>query len=100
MKYFRLNATRPKDPTYPDMTFYCWHCALMEGVLTSFPDLGADLNVKRIAWPRQRVDLVELLGEDHQSLPVLVLSDGGFIDDKDAILEPLTKRHGYPFRHP
>ncbi|MGV2975190.1 DUF3088 family protein [Roseibium alexandrii] len=100
MKYFRLNATRPKDPTYPDTTFYCWHCALMEGVLASFPDLGADLNVKRIAWPRPRMDLVELLGEDHQSLPVLVLDDCGFIDDKDAILEALTKRHDLPEPHP
>jgi len=89
-----------KDPAYPDTTFYCWHCALMEGVLASFPDLGANLKVKRIAWPRPRPEIVELLGEEHQNLPVLILADGGFIDDKDAILDALTERHGFPLPHP
>lgn len=89
-----------EDPAYPDMTFYCWHCALMEGVLTSFPEIGADLDVKRIAWPRPRAELVELLGKENQSLPVLILDDGGFIDDKDSILEALSERHGFPEPHP
>ncbi len=89
-----------EDPAYPEKTFYCWHCALMEGVLTSFPDLGKDLQVKRIAWPRPRTEIVDLIGEEHQNLPVLILDDGGFIDDKDSILEALTERHGFPFPHP
>ena len=89
-----------KDPAYPGKTFYCWHCALMEGVLASFPDLAGKLSVRRIAWPRPRQELVNLLGEAHQSLPVLVLSEGGFIDDKDAILAALTERHGFPHPHP
>lgn len=89
-----------EDPAYPGKTFYCWHCALMEGVLASFPDLAAELDVRRIAWPKPRQELVELLGEANQSLPVLVPAEGGFIDDKDAILAALTERHGFPFLHP
>lgn len=89
-----------EDPAYPGKTFYCWHCALMEGVLASFPELARQLEVKRIAWPRPRKELVGLLGETHQSLPVLVLAEGGFIDDKDAILAALTERHGFPHPHP
>ncbi|MEO9527963.1 DUF3088 domain-containing protein [Roseibium sp.] len=89
-----------KDPDYPGKTFYCWHCALMEGVLASCPALGAGLNVRRIAWPIPRREVVNLLGEDNQSLPVLVLSEGGFINDKDAILTALTERHGFPHPHP
>lgn len=88
------------DPAYPGKTFYCWHCALMEGVLASFPELAAKLDVRRIAWPKPRREIVELLGEAHQSLPVLVLTEGGFIDDKDAILAALTERHGFPHPHP
>lgn len=89
-----------EDPAYPGQVFYCWHCALMEGVLASFPDLHEKLAVHRIAWPRPRMELVNLLGEAHQSLPVLVLAEGGFIDDKDAILAALTERHGFPHPHP
>ncbi len=89
-----------EDPAYPGKAFYCWHCALMEGVLASFPELADRLDVRRIAWPKPRREVAELLGEDNQSLPVLVLSEGGFINDKDAILAALTERHGFPHPHP
>ncbi|SHL66587.1 DUF3088 domain-containing protein [Roseibium suaedae] len=88
------------DPAFPGETFYCWHCALMEGVLASFPELAARIDVRRIAWPRPRLEIVELLGEENQSLPVLVLEEGGFINDKDAILSALSERHGFPLPHP
>ncbi|MEM9631362.1 MAG: DUF3088 domain-containing protein [Pseudomonadota bacterium] len=89
-----------EDPAYPDKTFYCWHCALMEGVLASFPGLAQKLDVKRIGWSRPRQEVVDLLGEDNQSLPVLVLAEGGFINNKDEILTALTDRHGFPLSHP
>ena len=89
-----------EDPAYPGKSFYCWHCALMEGVLASFPELADRLDVRRIAWPKPRRELADLLGEDNQSLPVPVLAEGGFINDKDAILTALTERHGFPHPHP
>jgi glutathione S-transferase len=89
-----------EDPAYPGKTFYCWHCALMEGVLASFPEPADRLDVRRIAWPKPRREVADLLGEDNQSLPVLVLAEGGFINDKDAILDALTERHGFPHPHP
>ncbi|MES0808059.1 DUF3088 domain-containing protein [Roseibium sp. SCPC15] len=89
-----------EDPSYPDKVFYCWHCALMEGVLASFPELAQKLDVKRIGWSRPRQEIVDLLGEDNQSLPVLVLAEGGFINDKDGILKALSVRHGFPLPHP
>lgn len=101
------------DPAYPGDVFYCWHCALMEGLLTSFPELAARIDVHRIAWPRPRPELVSLLGPDNQSCPVLILAgetadhadvkhngDVAFIDDKDAILRALSDRHGIPIPHP
>lgn len=89
-----------KDPAYPGKTFYCWHCALMEGILASFPDQAAHLDVRRISWPMPRAEIVDLLGAENQSLPVLVLAEGGFLNDKDAILAALTQRHGFPHPHP
>jgi hypothetical protein len=111
----RLFLLRPgfEDPAYPGQRFYCWHCALIEGVLASFPQLAAKLDVERIPGPRPRREVVALLGEENQSLPLLVLADGAisphqtgnhrgraFIADKDAILSALSERHGFPDPHP
>ncbi|MHA0320229.1 DUF3088 domain-containing protein [Sphingomonas melonis] len=101
------------DPAFPNARFYCWHCALMEGVIASFPELAEKIDVLRIAWPRPRNEVVELIGTKNQSLPVLVFADdadaelatgnhGGrlFAEGKDAILDALSKRHGIPLPHP
>jgi hypothetical protein len=111
----KLFLLRPgfTDPAYPNQVFYCWHCALMEGVLASFPDLARRLDVERIAWPRPRRSVVDLIGSPNQSLPVLVLADDApdglhngewngrrFIEGKDAILAALSVRHGFPAPHP
>lgn len=102
-----------EDPAYPGQRFYCWHCALLEGVLASFPALTKRLNVERVAWPRPRQPITGLVGEDNQSLPLLILCDGetsvhqtgiyagrAFINDKDQILAALSERHGLPAPHP
>jgi len=111
----RLFLLRPgfEDPAYPGRRFYCWHCALIEGLLASFPALAEKLDVERIAWPKPRQDVIALVGEENQWLPLLVLADGttsrhqtgshrgrAFIADKDAILAALSERHGFPEPHP
>jgi hypothetical protein len=111
----RLFLLRPgfTDPAYPGQVFYCWHCALMEGVLASFPELAVRLDVERIAWPRPRQAVVDLVGQGNQSVPLLVLGEGGpgdadadshgvvrFIAGKDRILAALSRRHGFPDPHP
>jgi len=115
MERDRLFLLRPgfEDPAYPDRHFYCWHCALMEGVLASFPQLASRLDVERIEWPRPRHRVIALVGEENQSLPLLVLADGGasshltgiyegrtFISGKDEILAVLSEKHGFPHPHP
>jgi Protein of unknown function (DUF3088) len=102
-----------EDPAYPGQRFYCWHCALIDGVLAAFPDLARRIDVHRVAWPRPRREVVALVGEENQSLPLLVLADRpafekptglyagrAFIADKDQILDALSSRHGFPRAHP
>ncbi|KMO28851.1 DUF3088 domain-containing protein [Methylobacterium aquaticum] len=101
------------DPAYPGRRFYCWHCALIEGVLAGFPALAGRLDVTRLPWPRPRQALIDRVGEAHQSLPLLVLAADApdclatrrhgavrFIADMDAILRALHERHGIPEPHP
>jgi hypothetical protein len=115
MQRDKLFLLRPnfEDPAYPGQRFYCWHCALLEGVLVSFPELTEKLDVERIDWPRPRGPIVKLVGPEHQSAPLLVLATdapddlatgrwGGvrFVEGKDAILRVLALRHGVPDPHP
>ena len=115
MKQDRLFLLRQgfEVPAYPGKRFYCWHCALLDGLLASFPDLARRIHVERIAWPRPREDVVSLVGETNQSVPLLILADGetsrhrtgvhkgrSFISDKDKILAALHERHGFPELYP
>lgn len=101
------------DPALPGQDFYCWSCALMEGVLASFPSLGKNLDVRRIAFPRPRDEVIALIGAANQSLPVLILADDApgdlqarfhegrrFVSENMAILDVLHRRHGFPQPHP
>lgn len=105
--------TNFEDPAYPERRFYCWHCVLMEGLLASFPDMAAKLDVERIDWAHPRAALVDLLGLESQNVPILLLADDApdelvtgrhgsyrFIDNKDDILDALVVRYGIPHPHP
>ncbi|MGH6776098.1 DUF3088 domain-containing protein [Brucella tritici] len=111
----RLFLLKPgfEDPAYPGQLFYCWHCALIEGVLASFPALGDRLDIERVDWQRPRKAVIELAGEDNQNLPLLILKNGdrspfetgrheerSLIGDPHKILAALAERHGFPLPHP
>lgn len=101
------------DPTLPGERFYCWHCALMEGILVSFSRLATQIDVLRVDWARPRREVIDLVGTENQSLPLLILGEDSdldaatgtyngrtFIQGKEAILEALSRRHGIPVPHP
>ncbi|QSQ21791.1 DUF3088 domain-containing protein [Pyxidicoccus parkwayensis] len=103
-----------EDPAYPGVSFYCEHCAQLEGVLSYYPQVASGLDVRRIPWQRPRVAVVELVGEHHQWLPLLVLGDGSddhgcktgthegrrFVSGKEAITRWLSARFGIASPHP
>jgi hypothetical protein len=102
-----------EDPAIPGCRFYCWHCVLMEGLLAAFPTMAARIDVERIPWPRPRLAVVNVIGTENQSLPVLVLADDApnglesgrfgerrFVEGKDAILHALSLRYGIPVPYP
>ena len=88
--------------------YYCPECAILEGLLAYFPATRKRLDVRRIDFPRPRPEMVELLGEDNQECPCLILADRAkadglpvqaygdhcFINDHKAIIEYLARNHG------
>lgn len=102
------------DPAHPAVRFYCEHCAQLEGVLGYYPLVASTLQVRRIPWPRPRAEVVALVGEENQWLPLLVLAEGSddhgcatgihhgrrFVSGKDAIARWLAARFDLGRPHP
>ena len=82
-----------------ERVFYCKDCMTIEGLLATFPDRVANIDVVRVPWPRPRAQVVAAIEEDNQNLPSLVW-DGGFVNEIEALLAALHTRHGFPERHP
>jgi len=56
--------------------FFCPHTAALEGFIKFEPQIENLVDVRRIDFQRPRNDIVELLGEENQGSPVLVLPEG------------------------
>ncbi len=101
-----------EDPARPGQLFFCPDCNQVEGVLAANAGLAAAVEVRRVGFARPRAEVIALLGEPNQSLPVLILGDGApppadaqhhagltFVNDTRRILELLAERHGVPAPH-
>lgn len=65
---------------------YCSDSAPVEGVLSFFPQLRQLIDVNYLEFARPRKPLVKALGDQFQSLPVLILAADREL--KDPELEP------------
>lgn len=70
----RLYLLKPGFNDHGDGPFFCSECALVEGMLSFYPELRAKLDVTYVDFARPRPQIVAELGPDHQSAPVLVLA--------------------------
>jgi hypothetical protein len=67
---------------------YCADSVAVEGLLSFVPALRQEIDVHYIDLPRPRAAVVALIGEDNQSIPVLVLAPSSVI--KSADIAPKT----------
>jgi hypothetical protein len=94
----------PKDRLYllkPDFEeggarFFCPECAMVEGMLSFYPQLRDRVDVRYVAYARPRPDIVAELGPDHQSSPCLVVADRGQAAHL-APHVPLREANGHAF---
>ncbi|KQW83852.1 DUF3088 family protein [Brevundimonas sp. Root1279] len=104
------------NPDWFDAEGGPWYCpagAVVEGVLAFYPALRDQLAITYLDHPRPRPPVIELVGEDHQSCPILIL-DGDFdwpeaqtseatgarfLQD-GAIIPYLAARYGIGLPHP
>ena len=92
--------------------WYCNDCATLEGALLANPHWNDRIDVRRIAYPRPRQQIIDLVGPDWQGCPMLVMDkdrapgdaiivgDYAILQDVRAIGRALTSRHGGVGPHP
>lgn len=105
-----------RDPEL-EGTWFCRDCATMEGVLLANPDWAKVIDVRRLPFPRPRQPVIDLIGEENQSMPALVLADAEkapdgakwafvdgverpFLTDTKAITRYLAAAYGGSGPHP
>jgi hypothetical protein len=94
--------------------YYCPHSAQVEGILSFYPILRTQMEVTYLKFARPRQPIVDLIGEENQSAPVLVVGDPGtipkqlkpgsakdksFFSGEEAIAEYLALRYGIGWPH-
>ncbi len=94
MKLDRLYLLKPHFMDGEKGPYFCPGCAQMVGVLEFYPKLKEHLELRYLDSPRPRPELVDLLGEENQSCPVLVLK-GAPTDMPSSI--PVRKAKGHWF---
>ena len=68
-----------------EMTWFCPYSAQVAGFLAYYPEVRATLDVREIDFPRPRQPMVELVGEEHQAAPLLVLAAGAEPDPVSGV---------------
>jgi hypothetical protein len=112
----KLFLLRPdfRDPKVStNQLFYCPHSAMVEGILMYYPQLKEYIDVEYVTFERPRKPIVELLGENNQLCPVLILSDNTpntgkfntfnkllFTNDKFEIASYFSKTYNCGTWHP
>jgi hypothetical protein len=71
MKLDRVYLLKPQFMDEGKGPYFCPHCARLVGMMEFYPALKEELEVRWLDFPRPRAELVDLLGEENQSCPVL-----------------------------
>jgi len=88
-KLFLLKPDFRKEGAGP---FYCPESAMVEGVLSFYPQLRKQLDVVYVDFPRPRTAVIAEIGEAQQGCPVLVLAPGSRVSEAGIAVQESNGR--------
>ena len=80
----RLYLLKPDFLADGGIRQFCSECAMVEGMLSFYPTLRSQVDVRYVGFAKPRPEIVAELGPAHQSSPCLVVAD----PDRAAKLAP------------
>lgn len=95
--------------------YYCPQCAMIEGILKYYPQLEKMVEIHRVNFKRPRRELIDLIGFENQSCPVLIIDktedsstytsyftssgDKLFVNSNELITKYFTEKYGTGILH-
>lgn len=95
--------------------YFCPECASILGIIKYYPQLETMLDIEFVDFKRPRKVIIDLIGEENQSCPVLVIEnhqddhvdlsyfnsygDKLFVNTIDLIAKYLTEKYGIGIQH-
>jgi Protein of unknown function (DUF3088) len=111
----RLYLLKPDFVDNSNGPYFCSGCAQMLGLLEFYPALKPQIEVRWLDFARPRPELIDLLGQENQSCPVLALKESpkglpsnlavhqakgcSFVEGADEIATYLAHVHGIGIPH-
>ena len=92
-KLFLLNPDFQDIKLSAENKYFCPPGTLIEGLLSFYPRLRNELEVHYVDFVRPRPAIIDLIGEENQSCPVLIFDDGTFINEPNDIVRYLAENH-------
>lgn len=97
-------------------SYFCPQCAMIAGIIKYYPQLETVIEIDYVDFKRPRKVIIDLIGEDNQSCPVLIIEnhqednvdlsyfnsyrDKLFINSTDLIAKYLSEKYGIGIPHP
>lgn len=111
---FLLNPNFKDAAIASDKLYFCPDCAFVEGILGYYPRLRKELDIIYVDFQRPRKEITELIGENNQSCPCLILDhelinqepdfkhyeNFLFSNDTKIIAKYLSEKFGIGILHP
>ena len=81
-KLFLLTPNFPDKKLSESDLYFCPDCAMIEGVLSYYPQLREKVDITYVDFETPRLPIIDLVGKDYQGCPILIIHKGD-MDDKD-----------------
>lgn len=115
-RLFLLNPNFTDERLEPrNQLYFCPFNAMLEGVIKYYPQLTEQLEITYIDFKRPRKTIVNMLGEENQGTPLLIITnlevditdiktkhvnEFTFVSGAEDILNYLAKVYSIPLPHP
>ena len=80
----KLYLLKPDFMDGEEGPYYCPHSVPVEGLLSFYPQLREAVDVYYLDFPRPRQTIIKQIGEENQSLPVIIIESGDGIPESAA----------------
>ena len=68
--------------------YYCPNCAMIEGIIKYYPQLEKMIEIHRVDFKRPRIEIIDLIGTENQSCPVLIIDNSNLNSDFRSYFTP------------